>query len=104
MLVVLHGRRLVAMGGFLAESDADSTARLKRLRVVSDWRRRGIAKRLVARLERLAADSGYRVMCLHVTARQPAALSLYRAKGYRAIDRLDGDFGPEYRLQKSLDA
>lgn len=102
MLVVLAGERPVAMGGFLPEPDAVPTARLKRVRVAAAWRRRGIARRLVDRLERLAADAGYRVMRLHVTGRQGAALALYGETGYRITDRYDGDFGPEYLLEKPI--
>ena len=102
MLVVLGNGELLAMGGFLPEPDADSTARLKRLRVAAAWRRQGIARQLVSRLEGMAADSGYRSIRLHVTARQAAALALYRARGYREVDVYPGDFGLEHLLEKPL--
>ena len=51
--------------------------------IAPDGRRRGIAKRLLAELERLAAGFGYTHMILETGLFQPEALALYDTAGYR---------------------
>ena len=73
----------VAVGcGALRRID-DTTAEVKRMYIAPDGRRRGIAKRLLAELERLAAGFGYTHMILETGLFQPEALALYDTAGYR---------------------
>jgi GNAT superfamily N-acetyltransferase len=90
---VAHGR-----GAFLIARDAgrpvgcgalrllgDGVAELKRMYTVPAARGRGVAARLLAELERVAAGLGAREIRLETGARQAAALALYRRAGYRPI-------------------
>lgn len=67
-------------------SDGDSaTAEIKRLYVVAGHTRRGFARRMLAHLERTAAEAGYRRLILTTGPRQPEAIALYRSTGYQDI-------------------
>ncbi len=82
LLARVEGRP-VGCGG-LRRYEAD-VAELKRMYVVPDGRRRGVAKVLLAALEAQAARLGYRRIVLETGVRQPEALALYEAHGYRRI-------------------
>lgn len=61
------------------------TVEIKRVYVAPAFRRRGLARLLVAALERSAAAAGHRAVVLNTGARQPEALALYAAAGYRPV-------------------
>jgi putative acetyltransferase len=82
-LVVKWDRRSVACGAF-REFDP-TTAELKRVYVVPEFRRTGIARRLVAELERRAVEGGFQFVRLETGKRQPEAVALYEAAGYTQI-------------------
>jgi putative acetyltransferase len=71
-------------------------AEVKRMYVRPAWRGRGVGRRLLAALESLAADRGRLVVRLETGTRQPDAIALYRAAGYRPIpaygDYVDNPF------------
>ena len=58
---------------------------VKRMFVIPGYRGRGIARRLLASLEHLAQARGYSVLRLETGARQPEAIALHEAAGYRKI-------------------
>ena len=60
-------------------------AEIKRVYVRPGFRRRGVAQRVVARLERSAAEAGHRSVVLNSGDRQPEALALYAGAGYRPV-------------------
>ena len=70
--------------GALRQLETD-IAELKRVYVVPEFRRRGLARRLLAALEQRAADLGFRLIRLETGKRQPEAVALYEASGYRRI-------------------
>ena len=61
------------------------TAEVRRVYVVASARRRGIARLLLAGLERKAAELGYRTLRLGTGIRQPEAIALYESYGFRRI-------------------
>jgi putative acetyltransferase len=63
----------------------DQTVELKRMYVHPAHHDNGIAGRLLAALEDLAAGSHYRVIRLETGIRQPEAVGLYESAGYRPI-------------------
>jgi GNAT superfamily N-acetyltransferase len=67
-----------------APDDAD-TAEMKRVYVAPAFRRRGLAQVVVAELEGTARRAGYRAFVLNSGDRQPEALALYTALGYRPV-------------------
>lgn len=55
---------------------------IKRVFVAPEARGRGLSKRLMERLEAIAAAEGFALARLETGDRQPEALGLYRATGY----------------------
>lgn len=68
--------------GALRQID-EKTVEVKRMYVALPARRQGIAGRMLAELERLAAAFGYEKIILETGVYQPEALALYQAAGYR---------------------
>ena len=62
---------------------ADGVAEVKRLWVAPPARGRGLARTLMAWLEAEAVALGYRQLTLETGLRQPEAIALYTALGYR---------------------
>ena len=82
-----HDRAIpVRVAGRLGVStDDDGVAEMKRVYVAPGFRRRGLAQVVVAELERTARRAGYRAFVLNSGDRQPEALALYTALGYRPV-------------------
>jgi GNAT superfamily N-acetyltransferase len=68
-------------GGGLKRLD-DEAAEIKRMYVVPDARRQGLARRLLAALEAAARERGYKIVRLDTGPRQSHAKALYTATGY----------------------
>lgn len=64
----------------------ERTAEVRRMYVLPLHRRFGVARLILAELERRALDFGYRVLRLETGFRQHAALRLYDACGFKRID------------------
>lgn len=62
-----------------------ATAEVKRMYVVPQVRRRGIARCLLGELERRAVEFGYSLIRLETGNRQPEAVALYESFGFRRI-------------------
>ncbi|MEW1722415.1 GNAT family N-acetyltransferase [Streptomyces sp. NPDC093109] len=82
LLLLEHGEAVA--GGAFRRYDA-TTAELKRIWTHSAHRRRGLARRVVGELERIAAVQGYRRVWLTTGPRQPEARGLYLAAGYTPL-------------------
>lgn len=64
-----------------------TTAQLRRVYVRPEHRRRGLARRMVARLMDFArADGGYRAVYLHAHPHSPGALALWDSLAVRVCD------------------
>lgn len=63
----------------------DTTAEIKRMYVAPSGRRRGIARRLLAELERTALGFGYHVLRLETGIYQDEAMGFYQSCGYQRI-------------------
>lgn len=70
--------------GALRQVD-ERTAEVKRMYVVPGARRRGISRRVLGELERLAAEFRYERIILETGTFQPEALALYASAGYQRI-------------------
>jgi GNAT superfamily N-acetyltransferase len=81
--VAVRGGTLVGMFGL--ERTDDDTFELRRMYVRRAARRTGLGRRLLALAEAAAAEKGARRLTLSTSELQTAALSLYRAAGYREV-------------------
>jgi GNAT superfamily N-acetyltransferase len=64
----------------------DGRAEIKRMFTVAAFRNRGVARAVLAELERTAAAAGIRDMVLETGSVQPEAIALYLSTGYDPID------------------
>jgi GNAT superfamily N-acetyltransferase len=76
-------REVIGCGGVLKVDVG--TARLRRFRVAQEWRRRGLATRLLTEAERFCRDQGLLHVTLGTTDEQRAARALYRKHGYGEV-------------------
>ncbi|MEU0403387.1 GNAT family N-acetyltransferase [Streptomyces sp. NPDC006197] len=90
VLLLLLERGQAVAGGAFRRYDT-TTAELKRIWTHSAHRRRGLARRVVAELEREAALRGYRRIHLTTGPRQPEARGLYLATGYTPLFDTEAD-------------
>ncbi|MFH9001704.1 GNAT family N-acetyltransferase [Streptomyces afghaniensis] len=90
LLLLLLERGEPVAGGAFRRYDL-ATAELKRIWTHSAHRRRGLARRVVAELEREAALRGYRRIFLTTGPRQPEARALYLATGYTPLFDTEAD-------------
>jgi GNAT superfamily N-acetyltransferase len=79
----------VAGGGL--KRFGDGVAEIKRMYVVPEARRRGVAQGLLAALEAEARRLGYVTVRLDTGDRQPGAQRLYELAGYRPIANYNGN-------------
>lgn len=75
----------IAAGGTGAASGAGGTAELKRMYTVPEARGRGVARRVLAAVERSAREQGRKRLILECGVQQPEAIALYEASGYQRI-------------------
>jgi GNAT superfamily N-acetyltransferase len=101
-LIGYAGALPVACGGW---RDHDGDAEIKRMFVVPAARGKGLARRLLAELERTAATSGRTRVILETGPKQPEAIALYRSAGYRDIAKFGfyREFAGSVCLAKHVD-
>jgi ribosomal protein S18 acetylase RimI-like enzyme len=68
-------------------SSTSSEAYIERLVVAPDFRRQGMARRLIAAAENFARDAGKKTVGLHVSGNNLPALLFYENEGYEEISR-----------------
>jgi GNAT superfamily N-acetyltransferase len=84
--VVAHlDGRPVGCGALKPVDGQPGVAEIKRMYTRSTARRRGVSRRILARLEQAAVDLGYREIRLETGAEQPEAVALYEAHGWHRI-------------------
>jgi len=80
-------------------------ARIYSIGVTAHFRRRGLARLLVAAAERDAVRRGRKAMRLEVRADNGGTIALYESSGYRRLGRAPGYYGGRVdalRLEKAL--
>jgi len=85
LFIVLIDGVVTASGGGFRRHDA-TTCEVKRMWTHPDYRRRGLARRVLAALEDAAAEAGYERLILETGPRQPEAAAMYTARGYSRIE------------------
>ena len=81
----------VTIGGGAFKSYGPETAEFKRIWVHEDFRRQGLARRILDELEQQAARQGYARIYLTTGFRQDPATALYLSSGYAPLFEVDGD-------------
>lgn len=102
-------------GGFLVGDDRgdpvacggvhrwdDVTAEIKRMWLDPSLRGLGVGKQLLARLEALAAELGYRSVLLDTNSSLTEAITLYERAGYRSVERYNDNPYAERWFRKEL--
>ncbi|WP_119731824.1 GNAT family N-acetyltransferase [Thermomonospora amylolytica] len=82
-LVGYVGGTAVACAGWRSHGE---DAELKRMYVDPSVRGNGLARRLLAEIERTAFQAGHRRVILETGDRQPEAVTLYRSAGYADVE------------------
>ena len=82
----------VAMGGWRLRPDVPRlsgtlSAEVKRMYVAPAGRRMGLARQVLAHLERAAAEAGADTMILETGLAQPEAIALYTSAGYELVEK-----------------
>jgi putative acetyltransferase len=80
--------------GAIKEYSAN-TMEIKRMFVLSDHRRKGIAAKILAELELWTAELSYRKCILETGKKQPEAIELYKKNGYQPIPNYGQYIGVE---------
>ena len=82
----------------------DGACEIKRMYVVPQARRSGVARALLAALEEAARGLGYRIARLDTGSRQPHAQAFYEASGYRRVENFNDNPAAEFHGEKRLDS
>jgi GNAT superfamily N-acetyltransferase len=85
LFIVLMDGSTTAAGGGIRRHDAE-TCEVKRMWTSSEYRRQGLATRVLRALEDGARELGYTRVILETGPRQPEAEALYLGLGYQRID------------------
>ena len=80
----------------------DRTAEIKRLFVAAPARGTGVARALIAGLERIARELGYERVRLDTGPKQHASVALFRSSGYVPIEDYNGNAVAAYWFEKRL--
>ena len=64
----------------------DGRAEIKRMFTAAEHRNRGVARAVLAELERTAAAAGIEELVLETGTVQPEAIALYESSGYHPVD------------------
>ncbi|MFC3504997.1 GNAT family N-acetyltransferase [Micromonospora krabiensis] len=75
----------IGCGGWRSHGEAGDTAELKRMYTAPAARGRGVARAVLAAVERSAREHGRKRMILECGDRQPEAIAMYTSAGYERI-------------------
>jgi GNAT superfamily N-acetyltransferase len=92
VLVALDGPLVVGTGVLLLRA---ADGEIVRMSVHRHYRRRGIAKKLLAELLHLASEYGVNRILVETNAKWTEAQNLYVASGFKFTHSAPGEFGPE---------
>ncbi|SDQ77557.1 GNAT family N-acetyltransferase [Virgibacillus salinus] len=76
---------IICTGAITKESE--STARIERMSVKKEYRRQGIAQKMLFHLEKQAGKMGYSKIVMETNKEWPSAINLYNTNGYTPFKR-----------------
>jgi GNAT superfamily N-acetyltransferase len=85
-VVAYLGGEPVGCGAWRSHGDSGEIAELKRMYTATGARGRGVARAVLAAVERSAREQGRKRAILECGRRQPEALALYESAGYQRIE------------------
>jgi GNAT superfamily N-acetyltransferase len=85
-LVAFRGGEAVGCGGWRSHGDEGETAELKRMYTAPAARGRGVARTVLAAVERSAREHGRKRLILECGDQQPEAIAMYQSCGYVRIE------------------
>lgn len=88
-VIIIYKADLAVACGAFKEYDAE-TIELKRMFVLPEHRKQGLARMIIQQLEELARSKGYQYAVLETGVKQHEAIGLYRSIGFEVID----NYGP----------
>lgn len=93
VVVAYENARAVGCGAI--KEQAPGTMEVKRMYVLPESRKSGIATLVLTELERWANELGYQTCVLETGKRQPEAIGLYKKNGYQIIPNYGQYIGVE---------
>lgn len=81
------------LAGFCIVQMEEDAGYVVTLDVAANWRRRGLARRLMAEVETKVRAAGGTAMALHVFRGNADAVRFYEAIGYKHVGIVDGFYG-----------
>jgi DNA-binding MarR family transcriptional regulator/GNAT superfamily N-acetyltransferase len=99
LVATLHG---APVGCGALKFGSDGTAHIKRMWVERSVRGLGLGRRILAELETQAASNGVSVLRLDTNGVLTEAIALYRAAGYREVDRFNEETYANHWFEKVL--
>lgn len=85
VVLVYDGKTAVACGGF--KRYTGTIAEVKRIYVKKEYRKKGLAGRVLQKLEEKGRKRGYQYFILETSKKQLSALALYKSFRYEPINR-----------------
>lgn len=76
------------IGSIALEGKGEKRGELRRLSVHKDFRRNGLARKLIAHLEKWATESGFETLLLNTDTDMTIAIKLYESLGFSETHRL----------------
>jgi len=99
-LVALLGGEPIGCGAL--KCHGDKPVEIKRMWVAPSARGLGVGRRLLAELERRAADNGHRRVRLDTNGRLTEAIGMYRSAGYHEVDAFNDEPYAHHWFEKQL--
>lgn len=97
VVVLVYNKDTPVACGAIKEYN-NSSAELKRVYVVNQYRKQGIAKKIISELEKMAKIQGFKYLILETGIKQFEAISLYNSLGYKKIE----NYGPYIGNENSI--
>jgi GNAT superfamily N-acetyltransferase len=88
--VIIISKNKVSVACGALKEHGSNTVELKRIFVKKEYRRQGLSKLIINKLEELAINNGYKYALLETGIKQAEAINLYKNSGYDVIQ----NYGP----------